>query len=254
MFFYLSKILAGLLFPYPLFLLLCVFAAFRLRRGWFRRGFVFALLGITLASTNKVSGWLIQPLEEAYPRRTLAEAPTADAIVVLGGMIDPLTGYTDPPEFLSSVDRILTGESALRAGRAPTLLISGGSGLLLQRGEKEGTLLRRWLLERGWPAEKILAESASRNTAENAIETAKLARERNWRRVILVTSAFHMPRAAGCFRKAGLDFYALPTDYYRSRIPPGPEGWSPAPSALLMSTVALKEYIGLAAYWLADYI
>lgn len=256
MFFYLSKIFAGLFFPYPLFFVLCVIAAWRLPRSRFRLLFRVGLFALYCLSINPVSGLLIGILEEQYkPRAIQADQRAADAIVVLAGMIDPLSSPegSNRPEFLGSADRIFAGEELWSAKAAPELLISGGSGLMLQTGGSEALILQEWLAKRGTP---ITVEADSRNTAENAIETAKLARTNDWKRIILVTSGFHMPRSVACFRKAApeLAIIPFPVDFYRSRLFPGPEAFFPAPSALSVSSMAIKEYIGLLAYWLRGYI
>ncbi|MCB1309914.1 MAG: YdcF family protein [Leptospiraceae bacterium] len=257
MFFYLSKIFAALFFPYPLFMILMGIALFRLPRSRFKWTVVGAYAIILLFSTNFVSGQLIGLLEDEYPQPTPIELEDADAVIVLGGMVNPLTGRGDWPEFIGPVDRILLGESLLHRGIAPILLISGGSGLIMQTGDSEAVILHRWLLkDRGWPAERILIEPDSRNTAENAMESMRLARERGWRRVILVTSAFHMPRSVLCFRKVADDIVIVPypVDYYRLREFAGPEAIVPTNTALSITTLAVKEMIGLAAYRLAGYI
>ncbi len=259
MFFYLSKIFAAFFFPYPLFFAICLVAAWRLPRSRFRLLFRLGLFALYLVSINPVSGWLIGQLEEQYPARTLADAGPADAIVVLGGMSDPLTGISidDRPEFLGSADRIFAGEDLWRFGQSyqqqPVLLLSGGSGLLMQTGGSESEILSRWLQRRNI---SVTIEPHSRNTAENAIETAKIARARGWQRVIVVTSGFHMPRSVGCFRAAmpEIELVPFPVDFYRSRIFPGPEALFPAPSALAVSSMAIKECIGLVAYRLRGYI
>jgi uncharacterized SAM-binding protein YcdF (DUF218 family) len=253
-FFYLSKLLSGILFPYPLFLIVCLIAAWQMpKTARIRPVFRIAVIAFYMLSINPVSGWLIGILEERHVYQSLQTAPTADAIVVLSGMVDPLTGIGDRPEFLSSGDRILAAEELWRAKKAPQIVISGGSGLILQTGESEARILERWLTARGVP---VMAETDSRNTAENAIETAKIAHREGWRRILLVTSAFHMPRSIACFRKAAphLQIAPYPVDYYRSRDWPGPEAFFPASGAMGVSTMAVKEYIGLIAYWLRGYI
>ncbi len=250
MFFYASKILSLFLFPYPLFLLVCLVALFRLPRGRFHRVFAFAFGSLVLLSTSLVSGALVGFLEDRHAHVSIDKLERADVVVVLSGMVNPLTGYTDRPEFLESADRILAGEEILRSGHAGALLISGGSGLMLQTGESEAIILRRWLLARGWPAERVLAEETSRNTAENAEFTARILARRGWKRVILVTSAFHMPRSVFCFREAGIEPVPFPVDYYRHRVFAGPEALVPSIHSLRLATTALKEYLGFVAYWL----
>lgn len=248
MFFYLSKIFSIFLFPYPLFLLLCLVAAWRLPPGRFRRLFAAGLTALILLSSSFVSGELIGLLEDYHPQPKVAGLPPADAVIVLAGMVNALTGQGERPEFLGSADRILAGEELLLAGRAPVLMISGGSGLMLQTGESEARILERWLHARGHEPNQILIEANSRNTGENAVESAKIVRERGWRRVILVTSAFHMPRSMLCFRKAGVEAVAFPVDYYRHRVFAGPEALAPSIGGLRLSTIAIKEYIGIVAY------
>ncbi|MEQ9365497.1 MAG: YdcF family protein, partial [Leptospirales bacterium] len=223
MFFYLSKIFTGLFFPYPLFFALCIVAAWRLPRSRFRLLFRAALFALYMLSINSVSGALIGALEEQYPALAVADIPRgeADAIVVLAGMVDPLSAPpgADRPELLGSADRILAGEELWRARAAPELVISGGSGLMMQTGGSEALILQKWLARRGTP---MTVEADSRNTAENAIETAKIARAKSWRRIILVTSGFHMPRSVACFRRVApeLELVVFPVDFYRSRVFP----------------------------------
>lgn len=254
MFFYASKLFAMLLFPFPLFLLMSAGILFAGSKSRFRFIYGGVLLLVIVLSSNSGSGFLLELLEQRHPHRLPGDIPRADAIVVLGGMTNPLTGYNERPEFLSSADRILTGEELLRLKKAPRLLISGGSGLLSQRGEREARILKRWLLSRGHNTGKILIEPDSRNTAENAIRTAAIARSHGWRRVILVTSAFHMPRSVLCFEQVGLRVIPFPVDYYSVRIFPGPEALMPTPEGLGQSTMVLKELIGMIAYRIKGYI
>ncbi len=254
MFFYLSKFLTLFLFPYPLFLLLTGWVLYRLPRGRLKLVYGLLFAGILFLSTNGGAELLLRPLENLYPHRTPALTHKASLVVVLSGMVNPLTPHQENPEFISTMDRILAGEELLEQGRAQYLLISGGSGLISGRGEPEAEILRKWLLKRGHRADRILAESLSRNTGENARNTAEIVKKRGWKEIILVTSAFHMPRSMMTFRKAGLDPIPYPVDYYTTEISPGLEGWFPTPTALSLSSIALKEYIGIVAYWFRGYI
>jgi uncharacterized SAM-binding protein YcdF (DUF218 family) len=109
--------------------------------------------------------------------------------------------------------------------------------------------MRTFLGDLGVPADRILMEETSRNTRENAIETAKILRERALDKVLLVTSAYHMRRALGVFRKAGIDAIPAPTDHQsRSIVGLGPLAWVPDAEALRDSTLVLKEYLGIQVY------
>lgn len=242
-----------LFFPFPFFLFASWIALFRLSHGKFRLFFGVLLLGITLLSTDLVASRLIGILENRYPWKSASETQPADAIIVLSGMVNPLTGKRSP-EFTSGVDRILAGMELLRAQKAKYLLISGGSGLVFQTGESEAAILKRWLTAQGLPEGSILTEETSRNTGENAVQSSKIALARGWKKTILVTSAFHMHRSVLAFEKTGLEVLPFPVDFYLMDRFPGPEAVMPSESALSLSTTAIKEYIGIAAYWLRGYI
>ena len=101
----------------------------------------------------------------------------------------------------------------------------------------------------GVPPNSIIVESNSRNTHENAINTAAIWRERHFRSGLLVTSATHMPRALASFRKAGLDVTPWPADFRAFGYPPGSVfDFLPDAAALEMTTTAIKEWLGLAVY------
>ena len=252
-FFGLSKLIPALVFPLPAFLILVLLTfSLRPRKRW-RTLLLSCWLGFYLCCTDLVSGALIGSLEDRYPRLNVTEAPQVDAIVVLGGAVNPLIGG-EAPEFNAAVDRLLSGMDFLRAGKSRSIVLSGGSGLLLQRGEPEAIVLKQWLESRLPPGIEIISEDRSRNTAENSQFTAQIAGERNWTRVLLVTSAFHMPRSVACFEQSGLNVIAAPTDYYRADVFAGPEAFFPSASALNITTMALKEYVGLLAYWWVGYI
>ncbi len=254
MFFFFSKVLPALLFPYPLFMVLALLAAWKMKRGWFRRVFVIVWIALAASSSYAVAAPLVRSLEERYAPMRVAEAPQADAIVVLSGMVTPLVPSAGEPEFSDAVDRILAGRNLYRAGKAPVLIVTGGSGLLSQAGEPEAVTLHRWLVAEGIPERAIVVESASRNTAENASETGKIAQARGIRRVILVTSAFHMLRSVMCFQKAGLEVVPFAVDFKIPERFPGMEAAIPHPAGAVLTGIALKEYAGIVAYRWKGYL
>ncbi|MCE9597026.1 MAG: YdcF family protein [Spirochaetia bacterium] len=254
MFFFFSKILPGLFFPYPLFLIFALLAGLRLKAGRFKKLFFILWFTVTLGSSYVIAAPLMRSLESRYTPLSIPETPRVDAIVVLTGMVTPLSPQKDRPEFSSAVDRILAGMDLLKNGKAPLMIVTGGSGLISQLGEPEATVLRTWLIGQGIPDTQIITESNSRNTAENASQTAAIASNRGIKKIILVTSAFHMWRSVLCFEKAGLEVVPFPVDYYIPTEFPGIEAVFPHSAGMTVTSTALKEYAGILAYRLKGYL
>lgn len=207
-------------------------------------------------STDVCADWILRSLEEQNPYVASADLQPADGIIVLGGMMDPVAQRGTVPEFTDGANRLFAGLHILNAGKAPAMILSGGSGLILQGGPAEATLLRDWLLEQKMASpEQIIAEAESRNTAENALNSADIAQRLGWKKVYLVTSAFHMPRSVAVFNKlTDLEVIPYPTDYRSSTFFAGPEALFPSAHGIQKTWIGLKEYIGTTAYILKGYI
>lgn len=252
MFLVLSKLLDWLLSPLTWALLLLGWAA--LSRGRPRRATVATVLALVVLvgfSVEPVADRL-QRLGEAGARSTWQPDVVYDAVVVLGGMIDgPATRASGEGALDAHAERVLRAFELVRAGRARAVLLSGGL-LDPQPGDvPEADLLAARLARWGIPPAQLVAEAASRNTRENAIESARVAAGRGWRRLLVVTSALHMPRAMGCFRAVGLEPDALPVD--RRAGDGRNRGWLPRAGALARSTDVLRELAGRLVYRLAGY-
>ncbi|MGB3834061.1 MAG: YdcF family protein [Mesorhizobium sp.] len=256
MFFYLSKVLW--LFAQPLNLSIVLLAA-GLAAGFFgaRRpprwaaGLAFLILAV---STWTSAGQLmLSPLEERFPRPPAPER--VDGIVVLGGGFEGAInkargGY----ELNGGGDRFV--EAAVLARRYPDarIVISGGVGELILDGEDDATAASRLLTALGVAPGRLTLEGKSRNTYENALFTRELVTPRPGETWLLVTSAFHMPRSKALFDKAGFPTVPWPVDYRTT----GQEGIgfltdNPVDS-LQATTLAIREWIGLLAYWLTGRI
>jgi uncharacterized SAM-binding protein YcdF (DUF218 family) len=245
----LTKFLTWLASPLVVALALGLLAWWQAYRGR-RRGAVLwlalAVLWLLLWSSTPFYGWFGSTLERQYPPRRAEDMPKADAIVVLGGGME-WSRDLPYPDMNGAADRIWHAARLFKAGRAP---------IVIPTGAWEDVSSVPLLLDFGVPSAAIRAETASRNTAENARFTAALlARLGCGRRVLLVTSAWHMRRAQLLFERAGLEVIPAATDYEATIVRMRPDCWSlqdwlPNPDALNRNTGILKEYIG---YWVARF-
>lgn len=257
MFFYLSKIFWFFIQPlnFAIFLILAgSMAMFLGRRRLAVGGALAAFLVLVLSAWTSLGALLLGPLEERF-QRPAALPEKIDGIVVLGGGFEGAInlargGY----ELNSAGDRFV--EAAALARRFPDarVLVSGGTGTILLKGEEDADTASRLLVALGVAPERLVLENKSRNTAENALFSKEIAVPQPGETWLLVTSAFHMPRSVGLFRKVGFPVVPWPTDYRTS----GREGISffadNEIDALQNTTVAVREWIGLLAYWLSGRI
>lgn len=256
MFFYLSKIFWFFIQPlnFAIFLLLAgLVAGYFGRRRFFRAAATASLLILAISAWTSLGALMLNPLEERFAR---PDSPAkVDGIVVLGGGFEGAInlargGY----ELNSGGDRFV--ETAILARRYPDakVIISGGTGALMLEGEGDADTAPRLLEALGVAPERLVLENRSRNTFENALFSKELVTPKPGETWLLVTSAFHMPRSMALFAKAGFPVVAWPVDYRTS----GEEGISlfadnPADS-LANTTMAVREWIGLVAYWLSGRI
>jgi uncharacterized SAM-binding protein YcdF (DUF218 family) len=169
---------------------------------------------------------------------------------VLGGGED---GHADGSPQLAALNEAAERytEAVALARRLPEarLVFSGGSGALLDASTPEAEAAARLFEALGIPKERITLERASRDTYENALFTARILKPRPGERWLLVTSAWHMPRAMGCFRSAGFTVEAWPVDYRTpGRLQPLRFHTS-IPEGLRRIDFIMKEYVGLAIYY-----
>jgi len=256
MFFILSKIVGFMIDPFNVVILLFLLGLALL----FKKpvaGKIFICIGVVIlfiCGLNCVPRHCMSILENRIP---LADIPDkVDGIIVLTGMVNRHSCRSGLVELNSSADRIINGIILAKKYPQAKLVITGGTGSLNQNDSlKEADYLKRLSIDLGIKEKRILIEPKSRNTHEHPEKLAKLLpMEGVW---ILVTSAYHMPRALGCFRKAG--FHVLPylVDY-QNRLDEY-YGWSnlttywPSTGNFKKITMALHEWIGLLVYRLLGY-
>jgi uncharacterized SAM-binding protein YcdF (DUF218 family) len=255
MFYVISKIFWFIAAPTN-FLLLCVgFGVACLYTRFSRLGRALSATGIVallLLSVSPLPRIILRPLEDRFPQNVDDRRPI-HGIVVLGGAVSKARGTI---QFNETAERMT--ESARLALLHPEakLVFSGGSTNLISdvswTEAGEAGIFYQGL---GIRPERMILEEASRNTYENAIFTARMIRPKPGERWLLITSAYHMPRSMGVFRKAGLDLEAWPVDYNSTGttsdyLRPN----SQLSRRLLLADNTVKEYIGLLAYRFSGYM
>jgi uncharacterized SAM-binding protein YcdF (DUF218 family) len=236
-------------------LLLCGgFLALSRSKGWqdFGRKLEFNIAFLLFfIAIFPIGDWLLTPLENCFPP---VKPDRVDGIIVLGGGENPhVTELRGQPVIGESANRYIEFASLARQYPQAKLVFSGGSGRLTPDAQlKDAEVAKQIMASIGMPADRITFEDQSRNTYENAIKTAMLIHPTPQQKWLLVTSAWHMPRAMEVFRKAGWNVYAAPADYVTSG------GFSSKlqfnlSDHLMTMTIAMHEYYGLLAYRLMGY-
>ncbi len=245
--FVVSKIVLILILP-PASLLLMILSGLILLRWRRTAGRILLAFGIILLyglSIDPVADRLIRPLEAAYKPFSSTDA-RPDAVVVLGGGAHDLSWVPAPPAPSErSLERLVHGIQRARTLQLP-LVITGGSGRITPGGAPEADAMADVAVRLGFPKKDIIVESRSRNTWENAESVKQTIQGKN---IILVTSAFHMKRSFGMFKKKGFTVLPDPTGYLSQTQPPSLALLLPNAGALNTSSTALAEYVSLAWYW-----
>ena len=251
--FLVSKLLQETIYPFNWAVLCLVVAMFALRRKRIRAAAWLQLVGLLLLlvpATGFFSEALITPLESVYPPRKVEDYTEADLIVVLGGTAAAVQPPRLEAEELNGA-RLQTAARLFRAGKGKAIVVSGGPYRV--KGEEfrtEAQDMSEVLVGFGVPRSAIIMEPNSRNTYENAAFTAALLRERAGKRILLVTSALHLPRAAALFRRQGLDATPVPCSFLGGSNFGVVSGLKPCPLHIQRSESAIKEYVGRFIYWL----
>ena len=243
---YVFKYIYTWLLPPAIFVLLLLWLSWRL---W-RKARNQAWLTLAIAALLYLSS--IQPVPEALLRsleykHVLPQKVEGDLIVLLGG--GTMADVPMPEGWRGQVGDVpaqrLIGAYALHRRTGWPILVSGGE---VFRGDgTEAVVMQAILVSLGMSPDKIIMEPRSLNTAENAKLSAEIMRLRGYKRPVLVTSAFHMPRSLAEFKQAGVTAEPYPVGYYTSRRDYwNALSWVPSAAAMRGTGLALKEYMGLA--------
>ena len=268
MFLFLSKVLPLLIYPLGLIcwvFLISLFTLWKRPRKTTIALFI-AVAYLWLCSTAPVMHAIVGSLERQHIPN--GELPVVDAIVLLGGATRPAFGPRPDVELKEESDRIFRAAQLYRDGKAPVIIASGGrlkwdtAPLPVEETEAYDMSLILQLL--GVAEDDIVLEANSRNTYENAVFVKDILQERNIERILLVTSALHMPRSIQIFQKQGINAIAAPTDFIAvhsqfsqsARDNLAQQFISALPKAdnLALTTRALKEYVGWVVYRLRGWL
>lgn len=174
-----------------------------------------------------------------------------DAVVLLGGMVDPMGSTRKSPAWNDSIERLLITRELLQAGRARSVIVTGGKyGTADLPAEAEYLAVELEAL--GVEKSRIILEDQALNTRENATLTKAIVEKRGLKTLLLVTSAFHMRRARGCFEAVGLEVDSLPVDY-RMRNPGLDGHLFPRADYFADTARAVRERVGLVVYQALGY-
>ncbi|WP_046863546.1 YdcF family protein [Microvirga massiliensis] len=212
-----------------------------------------AALLVLAAGLSPLANWVIVPLEERFPPTPVADGTIAGAIV-LGGSVQAEDSFARDQLLINEAgERVLAMADLARRYPEARIVFAGGSGAILEGNIAEAAAIARFADTLGISPERILFEERSRTTRENAFYTRELVRPEAGERWLLVTSAWHMPRAVGVFRKAGFEVTPYPVDY---RTMGDVARWRPfatASDGLRRLDLAAREWVGLIAYRIAGY-
>jgi uncharacterized SAM-binding protein YcdF (DUF218 family) len=253
MFFPLSKILGFFAIPSNLVISIGLIGLLLLPTRFARAGRAPAfasLIVLAILGLSPVGNALIIPLEDRFPRwDTTRGAP--DGIIVLGGAISPdVSAARDEVALNEAAERLTVAVELARRYPAARIVFSGGSGALIYDEGAEASFALRMLEDLGIPRARILLEDRSRNTVENVIFSKALVQPKPGERWLLVTSAHHLPRAIGVFRKMGFPVEPYPVDWRTRGAPDALRPFATLGDGLRRSDTAVREWVGLAVYWL----
>jgi uncharacterized SAM-binding protein YcdF (DUF218 family) len=253
MFFPLSKILGFFAIPSNLVISIGLLGLLLLPTRFARAGRALAfasLIVLAILGLSPVGNALIIPLEDRFPRWD-ATRGAPDGIIVLGGAISPdVSAARDEVALNEAAERLTVAVELARRYPAARIVFSGGSGALIYDEGAEAPFALRTLEDLGIPRARILLEDRSRNTVENAIFSKALVQPKPGERWLLVTSAHHLPRAIGVFRKMGFPVEPYPVDWRTRGASDALRPFATLGDGLRRSDTAVREWVGLVVYWL----
>jgi uncharacterized SAM-binding protein YcdF (DUF218 family) len=230
--FFLKKLITSLILPPGLLIIIFLFMAFCEKRKTLRfLGFISALF-VYLISIEPFKDLLFYPLEKNY---SIPKTLHGDAIVILGGGVYSLSSLTE-----DTSNRVLTGFLLYRKTKLP-IIVSDGT---FEGGTSDANAMAYVLKEMGVEPERIIEENKSKDTAQNAFYVSEICKTKGFKKLILVTSAYHLKRSEKLFKRMGLKVLPYPADFKRKNYY-NIYSFLPKFSIFAASSKAIREYIAL---------
>jgi uncharacterized SAM-binding protein YcdF (DUF218 family) len=213
-----------------------------------RKLLIASVVLLAICGFSPLGNWVLYPLEQRFPPWDATQG-APDGIVVLGGSIDPdLSIAHGVPVVRAAADRILAAATLARRYPKARLIFTGGSANLISNEAKEADYAVELFEGLGVSRNRLEIERRARNTRENAEFSLAVAAPKSGERWLLLTSAYHMPRSVGVFRKAGFAVEPYPVDWRVGGKTDLATFWIFAAEGLGSVDVGVREWIGLAAY------
>ena len=239
---YINKILPIIVSPLGLITILLFLGIFRKKM----LPSVVGLMFLLILSLPVVSGYLIKLLEQSYTPTNPNEIVSADTVIVLGGMVRPIKHNSGLQyEFSEAVDRIIAGINLLKTGKAQKIILTRGK-LPWSKGMPEGEFLAEFIKSQGIDPNRILLTGIVQNTDDEAKAISKMLPKNS--KVILVTSAFHMPRAKKVFQNHNVKIVPYAVDFRSSTKKLDVLDFLPQAYAFKDSNFYFREIIGRVYY------
>lgn len=242
--------------PLTILMILIIGGAVFLKRKWGKKMLWTGITLLVFFTNPFLSNLALLTWEPEF--KSFDEIENHEIGIVLTGVTNLSKTAYDRTFFNKGADRITHALQLYQMGKIKKILISGGQGLNPVNPQSEAELLQRFLIMTGMPEEDIWIEDQSKNTAQNAQFTKDFLEKKGIdtnQEFILITSAFHMYRAKGCFDKVGLKTETFPTDYYSHDVKYDiPSLIFPDSNSIQYWTKLFKEWLGIVVYKLVGYM
>lgn len=232
-------------------LLVLTFALWRKRQRPFALASALLALFVQTVGGTPFSSFLLERLERPYAGTQPEALPVCDAIVMLGGAVEPSPYEVGRLHLTNAGDRLVMALELARLGKAPVLCVSGGHAKFRHFRWIEADMIKATLDERKLSPVPVISFGARQDTHDEAVHARRLAAERGWRRILLVTSAAHLRRSLAVFRHEGLEAVAAPCNFLTAMSPEAEPPVLGIPNHVGFSYLAtwLHEQIGWLEYW-----